>query len=117
MTDPVEQFRADRDNRLAARGVFDAGLGQVKDDLAARGIGGRIADKATGEVRAALGEAVAVATDSKGIIAGTIAALALWAFRTPLLGAAQGLWSKLAPAPVQDDQAIREVPGQEEHDQ
>lgn len=112
MSDPVDQFRADRDNRHAARAVFDAGVTQVKDDLAARGIGGRIADKAGDEAMAALDEAVAVAKDSKGIIAGTVAALALWTFRAPLISAAQGLWGKLAPAPVQEDSASEAEPEQ-----
>lgn len=117
MTDPIEQFRADRDNRHAARGVFDAGVAQVKDDLAARGIGGRIADKAQDEALSALDEAVAVAKDSKGIIAGTIAALALWTFRAPLLSAAQGLWGRLAPASVQEDDDSTAECSQEEQDQ
>jgi GNAT superfamily N-acetyltransferase len=117
MSDPVDQFRADRDNRHAARGVFDAGVVQVKDDLAARGIGGRIADKAGDEAKAALDEAIEVAKDSKGIIAGTVAALALWTFRAPLLSAAQGLWGRLAPASVQEDNDSTGEYGQEEQDQ
>jgi len=117
MSDPAEQFRADRDNRHAARGVFDAGVAQVKDDLAARGIGGRIADTAGDEAKAALGEAIEVAKDSKGIIAGTVAALALWTFRAPLLAAAQGLWGRLAPASVQEDDDSTAEYGEEEQDQ
>lgn len=116
MSDPVEQFRADRDTRQAARAVFDAGVNQVKDDLAARGIGGRIADKAQGEALAALDEAVAVAKDSKGIIAGTVAALALWTFRAPLLSAAQKLWNRARPAAVQEDDDSAAETGDEEHD-
>lgn len=105
MSDPAERFREDRDNRLAARAVFDAGVSQVKGDLAARGIGGRIADKAGDEAKAALGEAIEVAKDSKGIIAGTVAALALWTFRAPLLSLARDLWGKAKPADVQDEAA------------
>lgn len=116
MSDPVEQFRADRDNRHAARAVFDAGVTQVKVDLAARGIGGRIADKAQGEAFAALDEAVAVAKDSKGVIAGTLAALALWTFRAPLLAAAKKLWNKSTPSPVQEEADTAAETDDEEHD-
>lgn len=81
---------ADRETRNAARSLFDSRLAQVKSDLSARGIGGRIADKAKDDARATLTEAVAVARDSKGIIAATAGALALWFFRGPLM-------AKLAP--------------------
>lgn len=102
MSDPAERFREDRDTRQAARAVFDAGVTQVKGDLAARGIGGRIADKAGDEAKAALGEAIEVAKDSKGIIAGTVAALTLWTFRVPLLALVRDLWGKSGPADVQE---------------
>jgi hypothetical protein len=102
MSDPAERFREDRDTRQAARAVFDAGVSQVKGDLAARGIGGRIADKAGDEVKAALGGAIEVARDSKGIIAGTVAALALWTFRAPLFALVRDLWGQQAPADVQE---------------
>lgn len=85
----------DRANRKAARALVEGGVTQVKADLAARGIGGRIADSATGRVRAAAGEAIEVASESKGIIAGTIGALALWFWRRPLLDASRRLYSRL----------------------
>lgn len=91
MSDPEARLSEDRALRNSARGLFDGRLEQVKADLAARGIGGRIADKASGEVKAALGEAKAIAAESKAIIAGTVAALGLWFFRKPLLDAASKL--------------------------
>lgn len=78
----VAEQRAMRD---AARGHFDARLEQVRQDLEARGIAGRLADKASEEARDAIDEALAVAAESKGIIAGTIAALAIWFLRNPIL--------------------------------
>jgi len=74
-----------RSARNAARARFDARLTQVRADLAARGVGGRIADKASGDIKQALGDAANVARESKGIIAGAAAALALWFLRGPLL--------------------------------
>lgn len=91
MTRAETQLAADRANRQAARALFDSRLAQVKADLAARSVGGRIADKALDETRTALGEAGAIARESKGVIAATVGALLLWAFRGPLLDALLGL--------------------------
>ena len=111
MTTAAErQLAEDRANRSAARGVFDANLAQVKGDLAARSVGGRIADQAVAETRAALTESVAIARESKSIIAATIGALLLWAFRAPLvdavlawLGGDEVLDDDGDQAPVQQD--------------
>ncbi len=78
----LHEARAARDS---ARAAFDSRLDQVKDDLAARSVGGRIADKLGEEVKAALDQALDVAKESKGIIAGTVAALALWSLRNPII--------------------------------
>lgn len=87
MTEAETQLATDRANRIAARALFDGRLAQVRADLEARSVGGRIADKALDETRAALDEAAAVALESKGVIAATLGALLLWAFRGPLLDA------------------------------
>lgn len=92
----------DRANRDAARALFDAKLTQVRTDLAARGVGGRIADTAKHEATEAMAKGLEIAAESKGIIAGTLAALALWFFRGPLIEAVQGLLGDdKEPAPVQ----------------
>ncbi len=85
MSKDEDRLQADRETRNAARSLFDSRLTQVKSDLTARSIGGRIADKAKDDARATLTEAVEVARDSKGIIAATAGALALWFFRDTLL--------------------------------
>ncbi len=95
MTGPEARFVEDRANRRAARAVVEAEVAQVKADLAARGIGGRIADTATRQVRAVAGDAVEIARDSKGVIAGTIGALALWFWRKPLIDGSKRLYSRL----------------------
>ena len=100
-----DRLHADRATRNAARGVVDAGLSQVKTDLAARGVGGRIVDKASGEVRGVADQALAVARESKGIIAGTVAALGLWLLRKPILRAAKGLIAD-RQSPVHDESDI-----------
>ncbi|WP_374528617.1 hypothetical protein [Novosphingobium sp.] len=85
MNEAASKLARDRANRKAARSLFDARISQVKADLEARPIGGRIADKAGEEAMNAANEALAVAKESKGIIAAMVAALALWFFRNPLI--------------------------------
>lgn len=84
MNEAESRLAADRANRKAARGLFDGRLAQVKADLAARSVPGRIKAKATDEVAKGIEQGVTIAKESKGIIAGTAAALALWFFREPL---------------------------------
>ncbi len=84
MSDAEQRLIADRVNRNAARELVERGTGQVKSDLAARGIGGRIKDKLTGEVEDALATGVEVARENKPVIAGTIGLLLVWFLRGPL---------------------------------
>lgn len=78
MAQALEQAKAARN---AAHETFQAQLLQVQEDLEARGIGGRIADRA-GEVAA---EAADVANEHKGVVAGTVTAILLWLFRDPII--------------------------------
>lgn len=86
-----QRLNEDRANRRAARGLFDQKLAQVKTDYAARGLGLRIKAKAADQSKAALLQGLEVAKESKGIIAGVIAALLLWFWRNPLLARAKQL--------------------------
>ncbi|MCE2843373.1 MAG: hypothetical protein ACK44O_14595 [Novosphingobium sp.] len=96
-------FETDRANRKAAWALFEGRLGQVKADLSARSIKGRIIDKAKGDALAMADEAVAVAKDNKGLVAATIAALIVWAFRAPLLEFIAT--KRIGQAPVQPEPA------------
>ncbi len=91
MSDAADRLAKDRTTREAALLAFNANLAQVRTDLEARGIGGRIADQASMEVRAGIDEALAIADDNKGIVAATIAALALWFLRIPLIAGLRSL--------------------------
>lgn len=84
MSDAEQRLIADRVNRNAARQLVERGTGQVKSDLAARGIGGRIKDKVTGELEGTLATGVAVARENKPVIAGTIGLFLVWCLRGPL---------------------------------
>lgn len=91
MSEAESRLAADKANRKAARGLFDRRLAQVRADLAARSVPGRIKAKATDELAKGIEQGVTIAKDSKGIIAGTVAALALWFFRKPLWQLGKGL--------------------------
>ncbi len=99
-------FESDRANRKAARALFEGRLSQVKADLAARSIKGRMIDKAKGDALAIADEAVAVAKDNKGLVAATVAALVAWMFREPLLdflNSRRGGQAEVQPEPANDD--------------
>ncbi len=91
MSNAAARLIEDRATREAALQTFSANLAQVKADYEARGIGGRIADKASEEVRAGVDEALAIAEDNKGVVATTIAVLILWLLRNPLIDWLNGL--------------------------
>jgi hypothetical protein len=87
----VKRLESDRATRDAARGAFDLRLAQVRQDVDARGIGGRIADKITEDAFDVIDEAVEIADSNRGVIAGTIAAVAIWIFRHPIIAWIEGL--------------------------
>ena len=87
------QLRLERANRDEARAKLDSEIARIRGDIEQRGIGGRIADEATAKVLAALDDAGRIASDSKGVIGGTIALLILWFLRKPILSALAGLMS------------------------
>lgn len=78
-----------RSAREVARDALKTQADQVKADYAARGIPGRVFDSALGEARKTGREAAAIARESKGVIAATVAALGLWTFRRPIIDGAR----------------------------
>ena len=84
MSDAEQRLIEDRANRKAARQLVERGPAQVKSDLAARGVGGRIKDRVTGEVEGTLATGLEVARENKPVIAGTIGLLLVWFLRGPL---------------------------------
>lgn len=85
MTDAEQRLVADRGNRNSARGLFDRRLTRVKADLSARSVPSRVKDRVQEQVFTALDHGLDVAKDSKGIIAATAGAIALWFFRQPII--------------------------------
>jgi hypothetical protein len=71
--------------RNSARAVFDARTAQVKDDVEARGVGGRVADRLGEEAWKGVDQAIEVASESKLLIAAIAGALAAWMLRHPIM--------------------------------
>jgi hypothetical protein len=81
------QLRSERANRDAARARLDGQIARIRGDIDERGVTGRIADEAVAKALATLDEAGKVASESKGVIGATVALLALWFLRKPILSA------------------------------
>lgn len=90
--DPLSTDRQARDSALARlTGHYD----RLRTGLRERPVGQRVVEEAMGKARQAGKEALEIANDSKGVIAATAGALAIWAFRKPLSRAVQGLWPRI----------------------
>ena len=81
----------DKALRDAALAVFQADLKFIRQDLDARGIGGRIADRLGDATLDMVDEAADYAEDNKGQIAAALAAIVLWFARAPILHGLAGL--------------------------
>lgn len=76
---------AARTARDAARDRFDAQMLRLRGDPEAQSIGERVTERVGQDARNTLHHALDIAGESKGIIAGTVAALALWFARGPII--------------------------------
>ncbi|MBB4857126.1 hypothetical protein HNO88_000423 [Novosphingobium chloroacetimidivorans] len=76
---------ADKALRDTTKLTLDKRLAQVKLDLEARGVAGRVADEFVEHAKMVYDEGAAVAQEHPGIIGGTIAALMLWILRNPII--------------------------------
>lgn len=93
MSDPATQLAQARDARDAAKAAFDAKLAQLRGDSEAQSIGERVQERLGNDARAVFYQALDVASESKGIIAGTVAALALWFLRHPIIAWLERQWA------------------------
>ena len=85
----LAEFRALRDEAWA---VVRADVDALRVDLSATGIGERIKDRAADEAEAAWDSARDVASEHKGVIAGTLLALTAWLLRGPIGDALSALF-------------------------
>ena len=93
MSDPdlarLAEYRALRDEAWA---VVRADLDALQDDLTAHGIGERIKDRAADEAQQAWDQARDIASEHKGVVAGTFLALVAWLLRGPIGDALSALF-------------------------
>lgn len=86
MTSVLErQVVADKAFRDGSKLAFDTRLGEVKQDLSARGIGGRIADEVADRAKMIFDEGADVVHEHPAAVGGTIIALMLWLLRNPII--------------------------------
>lgn len=103
MSATERQLAQDRARREVALAAFNDRLDGIRDDLAARGVGARVADTVKDSTVDALDAGLDVARERKGLIAGTFGALLLWLFRAPLLTAAAALIARARGNDETDD--------------
>ena len=87
----LAEYRALRDQ---AWDVVRADLDALQEDLAAHGIGERIKDRAAEEAQEAWDQAKDIATEHKGVVAGTFLALVAWLLRGPIGDALSALFGR-----------------------
>ena len=104
MSDPdvvrLTEYRALRD---AAWAMVHADLDTLRADLTERGVGERIKDRAADEAQDAWDSAREVASEHKGVVAGTILAVVAWLLRGPIGDGLAALFGR-------DDQDATEPP-------
>ena len=81
----LAQVLADRALRDTAKARLDGHYAAIKADIQERGLRGRIADEALEQAKAMFDEAVAVVEEHPAAVGGTLAALALWFLRNPII--------------------------------
>ena len=97
MSDGSDPIASGRDARNSAKSAFTGHYLRLREGLAEKGIGARVADDVKGKAKAAANEAVEIARENKGVIAATVGALVIWALRKPLLDQTEK-WAPRIPA-------------------
>lgn len=94
MSASARQVERDRAARDAARARFDGRYGSIKSDMEERGVAGRIIDETLATVKEGFDEAVAVAEERPAMVGGTLAILALWIFKGPIIDWATSIFGR-----------------------
>lgn len=103
MSKLAEQVLVEKARRDEARSRFENRLANVKGDLEAQGIGSRIAGKLGEDAKEALDQAIEIADENRGVVAGTIAGLLVWFMRNPIIAAIDKALSGDTQPEVDDD--------------
>jgi len=87
MARKAEQVIAERAKRDEVRARFETHLSAFRGDDEQDGMTSRVAARIGRDAKGKLDEAIEIAEQNKGIIAGTIGLLALWFLRNPIISA------------------------------
>jgi hypothetical protein len=79
------RMKEDRALRDAAQALVKSDVAHLRADLAIRGIGARVAGRVGESAVNILDEAVDVAENNRGVLAGLVGALLLWFVRNPVI--------------------------------
>ena len=85
------QLAEDRALRDAAKRLIDADIAFIKEDLAQRGAGGRIADRAADAALDTADDALNAAREHQAILLAASVAIVAWFARRPICRAVTGL--------------------------
>jgi hypothetical protein len=107
MTSLQERLIEDRRLRDAALEVFSTDLRFIREDLRARGVGGRISDRIGDSAMDMVHEAFDYAEANSGRVAAAMAALVLWLARNPLLNGLARMFGFEPADEEQDDDGSR----------
>ncbi|MEO7247313.1 MAG: hypothetical protein ABIW31_02575 [Novosphingobium sp.] len=95
VADPVTAARMERD---AALSTVTSSYARLRGELAEKSIGRRVAEDVANKAKASAAEVVEIAVENKGVVAGTVGALAIWFARKPLAEHAVKAWESLPGA-------------------
>ena len=70
--------------RDKARAGFATRIEKLRGELAPEALAARVIDDLTYKSRGIVGQAMEIASDNRGVVVGTVAALAMWAARRPM---------------------------------
>ena len=95
-SDAEEALARQREARDRARAGFATRLNKLREEMTPDAIAGRLIEDRTYKTQGVVGQAMEIANDNRGVVAGTVAALAMWAARRPMGRGLSALVSRIA---------------------
>ena len=83
-TEAERNLARQREARDKARAGFSSRIDRLRGNLAPDALTARVIEDLTYKSRGIVGQALEIASDNRGVVVGTVAALAMWAARRPM---------------------------------
>jgi hypothetical protein len=90
MSKASRQLDTDRAARNRARRIFDSRLAMTRQDMTPSAIANRVAGQLERQAVDTFDEMVEIADENRAVVAGTLAALAIWFLRKPIISLLSG---------------------------